>query len=184
MGTVSAGWEGGERAFLHQPLQTHCSANLWGCLHTTTLTWEEHHPRKRYEKGGNVPARMSRSRELIPKGHVGTSVGQAMQLQLSVADRCCDKLWGPAMTVPSGLPGACSAFPEQDGGCVVATAPNRDRQHGASSSHKASAHVEWGKARVSLRNAVRTHSETPLSAFTPAPHSQLQVPYDLHQGKL
>lgn len=70
------------------------------------------------------------------------------RLQLSVADRCCDKPWDPART---GLPGAFSAFPEQDGGCMVAAAPGRARQHGTSSGHKPSAPMERGKASVPPR---------------------------------
>lgn len=48
------------------------------------------------KKGGNIPRRASRSSQLAPKGRLSTNVHRAMELPLSVADRCCHKLWAPA----------------------------------------------------------------------------------------
>lgn len=112
-----------------QPSQTRC------CLPTASVAWGEQRLRKRTERRGQ-PWKGEHEQTVAAAGQLRTRAREAMQMQLSAADGCCDELWDVATTAPLGLPGACSAFPEQDGVQQHSRVWQRSgvRQHGHSSS--------------------------------------------------
>lgn len=106
-----------------QPPQTRC------CLPTASVAWGEQRLRKRTERRGQ-PWKGEHQQTVAAAGQLRTRAREAMQMQLSAADGCCDELWDVATPAPLGLPGAGSAFPEQDG----VRQRSGVRQHGHSSS--------------------------------------------------